>query len=204
MNYGILLVVVIIIIAGVTMATVAIYESQNKPIIESVDEPIIEPVIEPIIEEPIQNKTNEDFVPVPKIIISDYQIMKQKYEDFLDRYNALVLSQRDVIPYPINYSYITAEGFTDQSKGIEWCGIVNSHKANVETLLGELNLSLDQIEAIKNKTPQITKLVDEKYKVLSDVITKEVRNLKFKFAQVDCDTVLGDIPRINYPLNEAK
>lgn len=184
------------------MASVAIYEYQNKSIIESVDEPIIESVIEPIIEKSIQNKTDEGIETASKITHSDYDIMKQKYDDFLDRYNALVLSQRSLIPYPINYSYVTAEGFTDQSKGIEWCGIVDSHTGNVSSLLGELNSSLAQFEAIENKTPQLVELADKKYKVLSDVITKEVKNLKFKFAQVDCDSVLDGNPRINYATPE--
>ena len=202
MNYSNLLIISIIIIVGISIASIAIYEYQK--------EPITDPAIETNSDEDSwtfenDTKTDEAYVPSPKITNSEYQIMKQKYDDFLDRYNALVLSQRNVIPYPINYSYVTAEGFTNESKGIEWCGIVDSHQGNVSSLLGELNSSLDQLEAIEDKTPQIIELVDEKYKVLFDVITKEVNNLKFKFNQVDCETVLDGIPRINYPpLNEMK
>jgi len=204
MKYLTLLIIAIIVIAGVSVTSVAIYEYQNEPIVEPVITPIIESIIDPIIKETIQNKTDEGFEPSPKITNSNFQIMKQKYDDFLDRYNALVLSQRSVIPYPINYSYVTAEGFTDESKGIEWCGIVDSHEGNVSSLLGELNSSLEQLEAIENKTPQIIELVVEKYQVLSNVITKEVKNLKFKFNQVDCDDVLGDNPRINYATPELE
>ncbi len=139
----------------------------------------------------IENKGLESELNAAKITHSEYDIMKKRYDDFQSAYNELVLSQRDVIPYPIDYGYVTDKGFTDKIKGKQWCANLEGHTYNIESLLIELNQSLDKLNAIENKTPQIVKLVDEKYVVLSNLMTKEVNSLEYKYYQFDCKNVFG-------------
>lgn len=149
-----------------------------------IDQPSPEPdaVDDPIVPDSLQEK----------IIPNEYDIMKQKYDDFLSAYYALVEAQRNVIPYPINYSHVTGEGFTDLEQGIEWCTNVISHTNDIDLLLTELNETLAVLEAIENKTPQIVELIDEKYSVLSALMTKEINNLEYSSYQVGCDIIVED------------
>ena len=128
-----------------------------------------------------------DKIPIPtKIIPDDYEIMKQKYDNFLIDYNKLVESQRNVIPYPINYGYVTGEGWIDTERGIVWCSNLYGHTVLIQLLFGVLNDSLDQFNALENKTPQMVELIDTKYNVLSNTISKEIKSLEYKFFQVHC------------------
>ncbi len=113
--------------------------------------------------------------------------------------NSLIDTQRNVIPYPINYSYVTGEGFTDLEKGIEWCTDLQDHTTKVQELFTELSSSLDELKAIENKTDAINVLIEDKYEVLAKVMIKEIKSLQYKSFQVDCDDVLEyefDIPII--------
>lgn len=184
MKYSVLLIIAILVIAGTTVTSVAVYDHylqiDEKPVI--LDEPIVEEIV---IDEPAP-------VQAQKTKHSDYEILKQKYDQFLSDYNALVLINRDVIPYPINYSYVTNEGFTDTAQGKEWCGKLVGHTGEIKSLLDALNESMAEGQALENKTPQIIKLLDEKYGVLSELMTKEIKTFDETIHKFDCHTVLSD------------
>lgn len=184
MKYSALLIIAILVIAGTTVTSVAVYDYylqiDEKPVI--VDEPIVEEIV---IDEPAP-------VQAQKTKHSDYEILKQKYDQFLSNYNALVLINRDVIPYPINYSYVSGEGFTDTAQGKEWCGKLVGHTDEIKSLLDALNESMAEGQALENKTPQIIKLLDEKYGMLSELMTKEIKTFEGKIHWFDCQTVISD------------
>lgn len=160
------------------MSLVAVYEYQK-------DEVIIDDSL---------SHTDEGDEPPAKITHDEYAIMKQKYDEFLIDYNKLVESQRNVIPYPINYSYVTGEGWVDTDQGIEWCSNLSEHTDLVQLLFTELSESLDQFNTIENKTPQMIELIDTKYNVLSNTISEEIKSLEYKYFQVHCESLFEVIP----------
>lgn len=139
-----------------------------------------------IVKEPVKEPIDLDSVK-EKITDNKYEIAKQKYDNFLNAYYNLVETQRNVIPYPINYGYVTGEGWTDKNQGIAWCINIAYHTSDIDLLLTDLIYTLVELEVIENKTAQMVELVDEKYTVLSELMTEEVNNLEYRSYQMDCD-----------------
>lgn len=198
--------IVLILLASIVAALIAFFvimgpgeeqPSNTKDADLILDQnPIINDNMPFIDDETIQNDMG--YVPPPQLSNDYYELMQQRYDNFVKHYQSLVLSQRNVIPYPVNYSYTVEEGFTDKENGIKYCTIIDNHLANVESLFSGLNQSLDQIALIEEKSPEIIELIDVKYKVLSGVIFDEINILKYQYQGVNCDELFGDESRIDY------
>lgn len=182
------------------MATVAIFEYQNEPIVEPVIEPTIDPIVNddmPLIDDELA-QPDIGYVEPPLLTNDDHELLQQRFLNFVSHYQSLILAQRSVMPNAIDYTYVVEQGFTDKVEGIKYCTVIDNHLTNVVSLNSGLTKSLEQLILIEEKTPEIIDLINYKYKVLSGVMFKEINTLKYQYYSVDCDELFGDSPRIDY------
>lgn len=93
----------------------------------------------------------------------EYEDMKIKATNMLAAYNELVVFFRINIPDPLDYGFDLDEGWTDQTKKLEWCKIIKNHKVELDRLLSNLDNNLLLVIPIEHKTPKLEELIENDY-----------------------------------------